>query len=300
MSSVTHRQLLVFATIARTASFAAAAELLNTTQPALSMTIKKLEQELGGELFTRSTRRVVLTPEGEALRKRASHLLAEWDQSLNEIQELFNLDRGRLSIAAMPTFASGPLPALLKRFANVNPQVSISVQDVIAEQVVDALLTGRVELGVSFEPANLQGLTFEPLIDDTFVAVLPVAHPLASFDSLQWRQLLEYPHIALHRPSSVRLLTDKMLAAHNLALAPVAEAHQLSTIGPLIEQGVGVSTVPSLSAKQFANADVVIRPLTQPRISRQVGLMYRRGVALSSAAKSMADIILRFYGDNEG
>lgn len=281
--------------VASTGSFAAASEQLSLTQPALSMSVKKLEETLGGELFWRSTRRVSLTPEGEALYKRAGRLLTDWQQSFDDVADLFTLQRGSLAIAAMPTFASGELPPLIKQFMQRYPQINLSVQDVIAEQVVAALHDGRVELGVSFEPTRLNGLNFTPLLDDTFVVAMPKGHVLSTAASVEWSQLLSYPHIALHRPSSVRLLTDKMLGAHNLALSPQVEAHQLSSIGPMVAANVGLSAVPALSAKQFDSAQVITRPLTQPTITRRIGLLHKTDVPLSTAAQQMKSIIIEAF-----
>ncbi len=293
----TYKQLEAFNMVAQTGNFAVASEQLNVSQPALSMAIKKLEESLGGELFSRSTRRVILTPEGEALLTRSKRLLQDWDQSLSAVTDLFNLRRGSLSIAAMPTFASGELPILLKKFIERYSDVDINVQDVIAEQVIEALHSGRAELGVSFEPQQLNGLSFTPLIDDRFVALMPKGHDLADLPKIEWRQLIEYPHIALHRPSSVRILTDKMLSAHNLALAPSVEAHQLSSIGPMIQAGIGISPVPGLTAKQFDNECFVCRPLVQPTITRRVGLLHKSDKPLSSAATAMVKIIKGAFGN---
>ena len=100
------RQLKVFLTLAETLNFASAARRLHLSQPALSLSLKKLEQEVGGALLSRTTRQVRLTPEGETLLPRARQLLADWQDTEEMLRQRFTLKRGRVTIAAMPSFAT--------------------------------------------------------------------------------------------------------------------------------------------------------------------------------------------------
>ncbi|WP_202904967.1 LysR family transcriptional regulator [Neptunomonas antarctica] len=292
---MTVKQLRAFVAVAKTRSFTEGCALVHLSQPALSVAIKNLEEELGGSLLARTTRTLSLTPEGEAFYPTAQRLLADLDEAVDEMHNRFALFRGKVAIASMPSFASNQLPLALRDFRNKYPQINMMVHDVIAEDVVDMVRSGRVEVGVSFDPGDTEDLLFNPLFDDRFIAVLPEKHPLINQEVIQWQQLLQYDFIILQRPSSVRLLVDQMLEQEGLALSPQFETHQLATIGRMVATGLGVSVVPSLCFGQMTELGAVCRPLEAPVITRQVGVITRRRYPLSTAAKELVDVLLTTY-----
>jgi LysR family carnitine catabolism transcriptional activator len=177
------KQLRAFLAVAQLSSFVQAGERLHVSQPALSLTIKALEEDLGGALLTRTTRSVSLTPEGEALLPLARRLLADWENTEEVLRQHFTLQLGKVSIAAMPSFAGDALPAALRIFRQRHPKVNVAVHDVINEQVLEMVRHRRVELGVGFEPHTATELEFTPLYSDRFVAVVAA-------DSLNcWRRI---------------------------------------------------------------------------------------------------------------
>lgn len=292
--SVTIRQLHCFVAVARSGSFAEAGSLLHLSQPALSIAIKNLEQEIGGKLLLRSTRSVALTPEGVRFYPVVQRLLRDWDRSLEDVRNLFSLRRGKLDIAAVPTFASSLLPAVLAEYHGLYPDINISVHDVITENVVAMVRESRVELGVTFDPGEADDLNFSPLFRDRFVAVLPAGHELLERKSLKWRELKNYPYLALQRPSSIRLLIDVTLLKHDISLLPAFEAHQLASIGRMVTAGLGISVVPALSRSQMEEMGAICRPLSGPVITRELGVITRKRQPLSAAAQAMLEVITRW------
>ena len=109
-------QIRAFVEVARQGSIRGASRTLNLSQPALSLTIKALEDALGGPLLQRSTRKVALTQEGETFLPMARQLLADWDNVEEAMHQCFTLQRGKISVAAMPSFAANVLPEALKAF----------------------------------------------------------------------------------------------------------------------------------------------------------------------------------------
>jgi len=149
---MTVKQIRAFLAVAQSLSFAVACERLHLSQSALSLTIKALEEGLGGRLFSRTTRNVALTPEGQALLPRARKLVADWDNAEDEMRQLFTLQRGRVTLAAIPSFACNLLPPILKHFRVRYPQLNVTVNDVVNEQVLEMVRDRQVELGVAFAP----------------------------------------------------------------------------------------------------------------------------------------------------
>lgn len=289
---MTVKQLRAFLAVAQSLSFAQACERLHLSQPALSLAIKNLEESLGGQLLARTTRSVRLTPEGETLLPIARRLLVDWDNTEELLRQHFTLQLGKVAVAAMPSFAGNRLPAALKAFRDAYPRVNVAVHDVINERVMEMVRERRVELGVAFEPAALDGLQFTPLYNDRFVAVVPASSELASRDALSWVDLMGQPFIALQRPSAVRLLLEDSIAALHGKLPVAFESHQLATVGRMVAEGLGVSAVPSLCRGQMEELGARCLPLNEPQVERRVGLLHLAGHQLSSAAQAMADVLM--------
>lgn len=277
-------------------SFADAAVDLHLSQPALSSAIQVLEATIGGRLLVRTTRSFALTPEGEDFYPVALRLLTDWDGAVNDLHKRFELREGKISIAAMPSFASNQLPGAIRKFKSNYPQVQITLNDVIAEEVVAMVRSGRVELGISFDPGGgkRQGnedLVFTPLFEDCFVAVLPPGHELLKLKKLSAKQLLDSDFISLQAPSVVRRLIFSEFANVGLSISPAYETHQLATIGRMVANGLGVSVVPSLCQEQMLELGAHCRTLLKPTIRQQVGLISNRRYPLSAACQAMANTL---------
>ena len=284
---MTPRQLQAFVAVAQTWSFARACERLHLSQPALSLAIRSLEQELGGRLFSRTTRQVRLTPEGAALLPQALQLLADWENVRERCLQRFTLQRGHVTIAAMPSFAGNVLPRILRDFRARYPKVEVSIHDVIHESVLEMVSTGRVELGFGFEPEAATEFAFKPLFVDRFIAIVPAISELAKSKGVSWSSLLAHEFIALQRPSTVRQLIEQSLTARNLELRVALECHQLATVGQLVSAGLGVSAVPSLCGKQMRALGARCLPLDRPIVRKAVGLIMRKDQQLSTAAAAV-------------
>ncbi|MDT8893760.1 LysR family transcriptional regulator [Halomonas sp. I1] len=288
---MTVKQLRAFLAVAQTLSFTQACERLHLSQPALSLTIKGLEDTLGGRLLNRSTRSVRLTPEGETLLPLAKRLLADWDNTEEMLRQRFTLRLGSVAVAAMPSFAGNQLPALLASFRQRHPGINVTVHDVINEDVIDMVRQGRVELGIAFEPEASETLWVDPLFVDRFVAVVPADSPLADRDDLDWTQLLTQDFITLQRPSMVRRMLERRLADDGISLAVAFESHQLTTVGRMVADGLGVSAVPSLCIDQMHELGARCLPLHSPIIERPVGVLSPRTGELSVAAQALRNVL---------
>lgn len=288
---MTLKQIRAFLAVAQSLSFAVAGERLHLSQSALSLTIKALEEGLGGRLFSRNTRNVALTPEGESLLPLARRLVADWDNAEDEMRQRFTLQRGRVTLAAMPSFAGNLLPPILKTFRARFPNVNVTVNDVINEQVLEMVRDRHVELGVAFEPMQGSSLAFTPLYLDRFVAVVPLDSPLAQLGEIGWQALLEQPFITLQRPSTVRVMLEEHLQARGMRLPVEFESHQLATVGRMVASGLGVSAVPALCVGQMHELGARCITLSDPVIERAIGVLTKPGHELSAAAQALFDTL---------
>lgn len=292
--NVTHRQLAAFVAVARTRSFAEASGVVHLSQPALSIALKKLEDTVGGRLVARTTRAVNLTPEGEAFYPVAQRLLADWENAFDQLHQRFVSRRGRVALAAMPSFAGNRLPDIIRLFRPMFPLVNVSVHDVVAEEVVSLVRNGRVEFGVCFDPGRDQALRFEPMYNDRFMVVLPPGHELINEKSLGWQQLSGQELILLQRPSSFRQIIEDEMVAADVMLSPAFEAHQLTTVGRLVEAGLGVSIVPALCQQQMESMGAVCLPFSREGINRDIGILSRRGYPLTEQAQALINALKNY------
>ena len=285
------KSIAAFVCLAESKTFAEAADKLHITQPALSTSIKKLEEQLGGKLFSRNTRNVSLSIEGKAFLPQAKRLLIDWSNAQADMQSLFAVKRGTLTIAAMPSYAEGLLPLSVKAFTEKHPNIRYRILDVVMEQVIDCVLSGRAELGFSFAPDELDGLEFFPLFDDAFIAIMSDVHPLSKGGSCRWEDVLTQPFVAMNRDSTVRQWLERTSETLKVPMNLVAEANQLSTVGQLVMAGLGVSIVPSLCRDQMLAKGLCCKPLSQHHLVKPVGILRATRRGLSVAAQKYWDFV---------
>jgi len=287
--NISLKQVRAFVQVAVCGNYAEAAEQLHVSQPALSIAVRNLEQLIGGQLFSRSTRNVALTPEGQAFLPVARRLLHDWEEACTDLNNLFSLKRGKLTLAVMPAFASSYLPLLLKDFHSHHADIAISVQDVVMESVMSAVVNSRAELGITFEADALEGLEFIPLFEDDFVVICTPEHPLAGENVVSWLQAQAFPFVMMNRGSSVRHWLDDACNQQNIVLNTVLEASQLVTIGQMVAADLGIAVVPALCKEQMQDRGLCCIPMKDSGLKRAVGLIKRLRGPLSAAASEFLE-----------
>lgn len=280
---------------AETQSFAEASQLLNVTPPALSVAIKNLEEEVGGLLFERRQRRVSLTPEGEYFLPIAKRLLREWDDGLDKLQQRMTLDRGSLTIAAMPSFANSALPVCLASFQQQFPNINLTVRDVVMEDVIDLVERGQVDMGITFRSDRGAKTRFQPLFTDTFIAVVPPNHPLAQQGDIDIHSLLASPLVTLNRESAARRWVEESIAQHRAHASQRIECMNLATVGAMVAAGLGVSIVPNLCRQPMTAQGAVPLSLVDVDISRDVGIHTSTQRPTSATNKALTENLLQFF-----
>ena len=295
LMNVSLRQLRAFVTLAQCQSFAEASELLHLSQPALSVAIKNMERETGGSLFSRSTRSLELSPEGRQFLPVARRLLADWDQAFDDLGRAFSLQQGKISVAVMPSFAMNQFPEALAPFQREYPEINISVEDVVMESVIDAVREGQVELGITFEPDQMDGLEFTPLFTDRWIALIHPESPLAARKRLSWTALMEEPFIAMNRGSWSRATTERAMSDAGVTPSRLLEANQLATIGRMVSVGLGTAVVPQLCRQQMESLGILCKSIGQPAIERQVGMFTRKRRPLSQPAHALVAHLLQHF-----
>ncbi len=196
-------QLETFLAVAEERSFSRAATRMHRTQPAISQVIRKLEDAVGEVLFDRAARDGSLTAAGALLRDYALRLMALRREATSALDELKNLERGRLQLAANEYTCAYLLPAI-DAFRRAYPQISVTVQRMLASHIPDELNLHTFELGmVSFRPDPAQFRTIA-VYSDSLVLVASPGHPLAKSQSVSIAELGKETFIAHNVTSPLR------------------------------------------------------------------------------------------------
>lgn len=297
--NVTLKHLTAFVELASCHSYATASKRLNITQPAISICIKNLETQVGGLLFSRSTRVVELTPEGEAFFPKAKKLLNDWHNTFEEVHELFALKQGRLTIAAMPSFAASELPSVLKAFSSQYPRIRIDVIDVVMETVVSSVLKGEADLGIVFEPDNLAELQFEPLLKNQFIVVASQNHTIIAAPNIDFTNIANYPIVMMNRGSSIRQWLDEAFKRASKSPQISAEAWQLDTLGEMVKAELGIAIVPELCKPQMINKGLTCMRLEDESLNRNVGVIHTQKRGMSVSASAFLGLLLEKFAINQ-
>jgi len=291
------RQLRAFAVLADERNFTRAAQRCHLSQPAFSTLIRTLEEALGARLFDRDTRRVQLTPEGVAFESSARRLLDDLQDLVGDLSDRIDLKKGRVSIAALPSLAAGWLPAILSEFMRTHPGISLELHDALSDACIAHVRSHRADFALSASEAQTiaaEDLVSTRLCSDQFHLVCRKDHPLARIEQLSARKIAPYPFIQMTRNSSVRQALDAAL--HPLRLNSVFEVEHLATVTGLVEAGVGISVVPTLTLFHFQRKTLVTRPITAKGLTRTIHLVQRREGSLSVAAQALHGLIMERMG----
>ena len=288
------RQLRAFLALADARHFTRAAEVCHLSQPAFSALIRALESSLGARLFDRNTRSVQLTPEGRLFEPSTRRLLADVGDALKSLEDQVERRRGRVHVAALPSLSAGWLPAILAEFHLQWPGVELVLSDRLSDACMGLVRGGQADFAlasVAMPAAESAGLHLHALHADRFHLVCRCDHPLATGPRPTLKRIAAYPFVHMARNTSVRQALEAAL--HPLVMNTVLEVEQLATVTGLVDAGLGVSIVPTLTLYQFQRPTLMTRPLNLARHTRPVYLVRRKEGSLSIAAQTLHDLVIQ-------
>lgn len=280
--------LRLFLLVARSGSFSEAARVANLSQPALSRTIKLLEEDLGVRLFDRNSRNVNLIAAGSTLVPTVERLTTDFELAFRELNQTFEGMRGRVVVGALPSAAAILLPQIVAEFRARRPQVDVIIRENLKEGLHQSLQDRLIDFVISTPPADSEDIDFSPLFEDECVLVCRPEEAAAIADPAPWSVFRDFPFIGMEPRSSVRVLTDAAFARADIVTPALYECSQLATVGGLISAGLGVSLLPRSTLPLLAAGGAVVgRPLRSPQVSRTIGISRLRGRTLVPAAEAL-------------
>jgi len=290
--NVSLRQLRVFETVARLSSYTRAAAELHLTQPAVSMQVRQLEDEVGLPLFEKLGKRISLTEAGREI----FHYSRSIGRSLQEMEEvvesLKGISRGRLNIAVASTvnyFA----PRLLAAFHHSYPGIGLQLDVTNRERLVQQLQENTVDMVLMGQPPSGVDVESEAFMDNPLVVIAPPEHPLAGERHIPIRRLAEEIFVMREPGSGTRQAMERCFAEHGVTIRHGMRMTRNEAIKQAVRAGLGLSVVSvhtlelELETERLVIPDVIGLPL-----ARQWHLVYRRGRRLSPAAQAFRQFVL--------
>ncbi|MEO9386888.1 LysR family transcriptional regulator [Chromobacterium phragmitis] len=287
----TLRQLRAFCMVAEHASFSRAGDELNLSQPAVSRTVRELEQALELRLLDRTTREVALTSTGARLLPKLRRALAELDEVLDETRKEGEQGLGSVHVASSPTLSASLMPAIVAACRERYPQLGLSLHDQVQRLNVAAVRGGEVDFGLVVEPEDCEDLEQETVLTDDFWLVCPADHRLAARERVAWRQLDGEALVLLDGSSGSRPLIDRLLREHGLDCPVAQQMGHSHSVFRMVAAGIGVSVSPGLAMPLPEGCGLTARPLV-PRAGRRIVLIRRRKRTLSPAAERVWCLVL--------
>ena len=283
--------LEAFVAVADLSSFRRAAEHVHLSQPALSRRIAKLEDALGVRLFDRTTRAVHVTAVGRDFAAKVRMLLDGLEHSLLALGDVAASRAGEVTIACVPSAAYYFLPNVIRRFHERYPRIRVRIIDEAANATLAAVTRGEADFGLNFIGTQDPEVEFEPLLREPFVLACRKDHVLASKRRISWSELGTHVYMTVSKSSGNRLIIDLALAQMRERPAWFYEVRHVSTLLGLVEAGLGVAAVPSLAMPARQHPQLISIPLVEPTVERTLGIVRRRGRALTPAALALYELV---------
>jgi DNA-binding transcriptional LysR family regulator len=282
--------LRAFVTVGELQSFAAAANALHLSQPALSRRISHLEEQLGVRLFDRTTRSVQLTLLGARFLDSIRGLVGDLDRSVHNLRDAATLEAGDVTVGCVFSAVHHFLPPVIRAFREKHPNVLVRLIEEGADEVLDSVKQGEADFALNYIGMQDPDVAFTPLRKEPYVLACSAGHPLARRRSVRWDELAAYPLARVSHASRNRLFIDQALIDLPPLPRPVCEVRHVSTLIGLVENGLGVAVVPQLTLPRESSTVVGVR-LDKPEISRTIGVIRRAGRSLSPAAEAFVRMI---------
>ena len=289
------RQLRYLASLARHRHFGRAAEDCAVTQPALSMQVRELEQEIGAELVERRAGEIAFTETGLEVARRAEHILAA-TRDLIDFARHRGVLAGKLRLGIIPTLAPYILPRVLPRLQSAYPLLRLEVRETQTKTLLEELVTGDLDCVMLATPADGAEVDTALLFSDPFMLAVPADNPLAARQRVAVEDVDQDRLILLEEGHCLR---DQALAfcAAAAADAPASlGATSLATVMQMVANGYGVTLLPEVAAGvEVRDSRVKLLRFVEPQPARTIGLVWRRTSPRKHDFAALAEIVSRTF-----
>ncbi|KZL25738.1 HTH-type transcriptional regulator GbpR [Pseudovibrio sp. Ad37] len=290
------RHLEAFVEVSRQNSVSRAAEVLHLTQPAVTRTIRELEEICGQPLIEKDGRGIRITHYGEVFLRHAGTSLAAARNGINALTQLNYSDGPMVRIGALPTVAASLIPQAVKAFLDTGLRNRLHIVTGENHVLLDQLRNGELDLVMGRLPApeNMQGLVFEPHYRERVVFAVDKNHPLAGKPQISVNELDAHPVLIPSAASIIRPFVDRLFIEHGIPEPEQAIETVSDSFGRAFTQEYNAIWIISrgVIAREIESGQFVELPIDTRATVGSVGLNMRAGETLDTAAQCFAEIIM--------
>lgn len=296
--------LRLFVAIAEARNLTHGAARVHLSPSSASHRLRLLEDDLGTPLLVRQARGVLPTRAGEALLRHARQVFAQIEQMHADLAPYAAGIRGHVSLWANTHATHSFLPDDLATFLKSQPQLSITLEEHTSPDIVLAVASGEVEIGVVAGSDADLGANVEllPYRRDRLVLIAPAGHPLASLSNSRFADVLDYPFVLLHAGSAIHTFTMNAAAALGRHLNVRIQVRSFEAVCRMVSAGVGIGLVPRSAVASVNNSlrePLLVVELDEPWAQRDLQVCVRQRAALSGFAAALVEA-LRLSGLKAG
>jgi len=289
---ITLRHLRIFEAVARCGSISRAAAELHLTQPAVSMQMKQLEEQIGLPLLEQVGKRMFLTEAGAELQRHARDMAARMVDLNAAMDQFRGLERGLLRLAVVST-ANYFLPSLIADFNRRHPGVRVSLQVANREFVLSALADNSTDLAITGRPPNSLDVVAQHFMDNPLVVIAAPSHRLAALEVVSLQRMVQETLVVREPGSGTRAAMERHFASQHVVYRAGCEFGTNEALKQAVRAGLGLGVVSAQTIElELQSGCLVVLPVEGFPIVRQWYVMHRTSKRLSDAARTFREMLL--------
>ncbi|MBT2616226.1 MULTISPECIES: selenium metabolism-associated LysR family transcriptional regulator [unclassified Bacillus (in: firmicutes)] len=242
--------LKVFVTVIEQKNFSRAGDILNLSQPGVSLHIRNLENELGTKLIYRSPKQVQITEPGKILYRHAKQMLNHYETAKREINEFNNVVSGTMKIGASFTIGEYYLPKVLAEFTTKYPMVDIQIIISNSNDVTQRIRSNKLDIGLIEGETDYKDIDVRPFMNDEMIVVVPPDHPLSQMDLIEGNMLQNQIWVLREQGSGTRTYSDKLLSSLELNIKKTFIFTSIQGVKEAVMAGLGIALLSRLTVQK--------------------------------------------------
>ncbi|MCK6255452.1 LysR family transcriptional regulator [Fictibacillus sp. KIGAM418] len=267
-----------------------AAEALSITQPALSRSITRFEEEIGVPLFERQGRSIRLNKYGQLFLQRVDNIMKKFEEGKQEIQDLLDPEQGEVSIGFLHTLSTGRIPDLLSSFRQSYPKVNFRLGQGPSHQLICQLMAGEFDLCLIAPMESKSPIVWTPLWNEELYVIVPKDHKYADKVSITLEEIADESFIHLKEGFSLRITVEQLFQEAGLTPKITFEGEEADTVAALVAAGLGISILPNLKGTDQSKITQI--PIQNPRCQRTIGIAWVEGRYVPPSVQKFKQFVL--------
>ncbi|WP_144552314.1 LysR family transcriptional regulator [Peribacillus simplex] len=286
-------QINYFQKVASVQHITRAAEQLSISQPALSRSISKLEDELGVQLFDRKGRNIYLNRYGKMFLNRVEQSIKQIEIGKQEIWDEIHPDHGTISLSFLPSLGIHVVPDIISSFQKMHPNIKFQLTQASNRQIIEQLKSRKVDLALTSLLHEDKEVNCQPLLTEELFLAVSFDHHLASWNALDLNMVKDEPFISFKNDNVLQTIINDLCKKAGFSPDVVFEGDDIGTVSGLVGAKLGVSLIPELHVLDRSKVKLI--RISNPVCKREIGMAWLQDAYLSPVVGKFIQYINRFF-----